>query len=413
MTTSTSTAAQLTLDDLFPADDLRAAVEAGHVSRRKHPSLPLSIFSYTRACQYEGVWTPVTTRCRGLVADDSTGRIVGHCLPKFFNLSEHIGGRPYAPPLPDEPFEVYDKLDGSLGIVFQHSGGWHVASKGSFISEQAQWAQRRLDSSDTGALRPGHTYLVEILYPENRIVVDYGARRDLVLLAAYRADGSELPLDTAAPDWAGLGSVVRRWPAPPLKELRELTEGNVLLDGAATSGMDAEGYVVRFASGVRVKAKTSEYVRLHKVLTGINERDVWQAAGLERFAGREVKAVAQAVGVSPAEATEKTAGTAAGRGPLAVMLEDVPDEFDQWVRRVTADLQARYDELHGTIGAAYDDIAGLRGDRAAFARAAQRHTDRTVRAAMFLLLDERPVDLLIWRVIKPAATDPFKTDEDA
>ncbi|MCZ0978435.1 RNA ligase [Streptomyces diastatochromogenes] len=205
--------ATLTLHDLMPADELAAALADGHVTRKRHPGLPLSIYTYTRACQYAQHWNRATTRCRGLVADDTTGRIVALPLPKFFNLSEHAGGRPYAPPLPDEPFEVYDKVDGSLAVVFHYADRWHVASKGSFTSGQATWAQRRLDAADTTGLTPGTTYLAEMLYPGNRIVVNYGERRDLVLLAAFGPDGTETPLAEAAEGWGP--SAPSSAPGPP------------------------------------------------------------------------------------------------------------------------------------------------------------------------------------------------------
>ncbi|WP_406288115.1 hypothetical protein [Embleya sp. NBC_00896] len=69
---------------LFRPDELAAALTEGLVARRRHPELPLSIYTYTRRCAFENLWTPVTTRCRGLIVDDATGRIVAHCLPKFF-----------------------------------------------------------------------------------------------------------------------------------------------------------------------------------------------------------------------------------------------------------------------------------------------------------------------------------------
>lgn len=250
--------ASLTLHELLPPQELATALDAGHVTRKAHPELPLSIYTYTRACQYERNWNRVTTRCRGLVADDVTGEVVALPLPKFFNVGEHQAGQPYAPALPDEPFEVYDKVDGSLAVVFHYAGRWQVASKGSFISTQATWAQRRLDGKDTSALTPGVTYLAEILYPQNRIVVDYGDRRDLVLLAAFAKEGTEIPLADAAPAWQPIGSVVTVRPAMPLAELLALTESNTLPGGQAATGTDAEGFVLRFASGVRAKAKLSE-----------------------------------------------------------------------------------------------------------------------------------------------------------
>lgn len=288
----------LTLHELLPRQELAAALDAGHVTRKAHPELPLSIYTYTRTCQYEQVWNRVTTRCRGLVADDATGEIVALPLPKFFNVGEHEAGRPYAPGLPDEPFEVYDKVDGSLAVVFHYAGRWRVASKGSFVSAQAAWAQRLLDGKDTSALVPGVTYLAEIVYPQNRIVVDYGERRDLVLLAAFAADGAEVALADAVPHWRGIGSVVTVWPAMPLAELLALAEANRLPGGRAATGTEAEGFVLRFASGVRAKAKLAEYVRLHKVLTGVSERDVWRGHGVQRFSELPAKQVAQALGCS-------------------------------------------------------------------------------------------------------------------
>jgi len=216
-----------TLHELIPADELAAAIDAGLVTRKQHPTLPLSIYTYTRTAQYSRAWTTATLRCRGLIADDTTGDIVAWPFPKFFNVGEHALGHDYAPPLPDEPFRIYDKVDGSLGIVFYYGGRWHVASKGSFVSEQALWAQARLDRRTTGYLIPGNTYLVEIIYPENRIVVDYGDREDLVLLGAFNADGREWKLDFVADDWTGIGTVVKTWPALPLAELVKLAEANI------------------------------------------------------------------------------------------------------------------------------------------------------------------------------------------
>ncbi len=69
---------------------------------------------------------------------------VSRPLPKFFHYAEH-GQMAYAPPLPPEPFRIYDKVDGTLGIKFAYGETWQVASKGSFVPGQARWAQRRVD----------------------------------------------------------------------------------------------------------------------------------------------------------------------------------------------------------------------------------------------------------------------------
>ncbi|MGW2585921.1 RNA ligase [Streptomyces virginiae] len=396
----------LTLHDLMPAQALAESIDAGYVTRKSHPELPLSIYTYTRTAQYDRVWNDVTTRCRGLVADDTTGAVVALPLPKFFNVGEHESGQPYAPALPDEPFEVYDKVDGSLAVVFHYAGRWRVASKGSFISAQATWAQRTLDGRDTGALRPGTTYLAEILYPQNRIVVDYGDRRDLVLLAAFGPDGTEVPLAEAAPHWEGIGSVVTVWPAMPLHELIALAESNTLPGGASATGTQAEGFVLRFASGVRAKAKLAEYVRLHRVLTKATERDIWRAHGIQRFAGLPLGQLAQGLGTTAAEIE------ASGGKPLDALLDQVPDEFDVWVREVIERLESEAALRERAIDEAYAGLAHLAADRGAFARAVKALPAREIRAAMFLRLDGRSTELAVWRNVRPETSDPFTNDEE-
>ncbi|MGW3323113.1 RNA ligase [Streptomyces virginiae] len=396
----------LTLHDLMPAQALAESIDAGYVTRKSHPELPLSIYTYTRTAQYERVWNDVTTRCRGLVADDTTGAVVALPLPKFFNVGEHESGQPYAPALPDEPFEVYDKVDGSLAVVFHYAGRWRVASKGSFISAQATWAQRTLDGRDTGALRPGTTYLAEILYPQNRIVVDYGDRRDLVLLAAFGPDGTEVPLAEAAPHWEGIGSVVTVWPAMPLDELIALAESNTLPGGASATGTQAEGFVLRFASGVRAKAKLAEYVRLHRVLTRATERDIWRAHGIQRFTGLPLKQLAQGLGTTVAE-IEASDGK-----PLDALLDQVPDEFDAWVREVIERLESEAALRERAIDEAYTGLAHLAADRGAFARAVKALPERELRAAMFLRLDGRSTELAVWRNVRPETSDPYTNDEE-
>lgn len=265
------------LNKLFDPDDLATAIEQGHVTRKNHPDLPLSILTYTPTCQYTAAWTPITTRCRGLIVDNRTSEIVAWPFPKFFNLEEHRLGRPYAPPLPDEPFTLQEKADGSLTIAFHYGGRWHAASKGSFTSDQAQWAQGWLDESDTSKLTIGTTYLAEMIYPGNRIVVDYGGEETLRLLAAFNSHGEEVELATVDTGWEHLvGTVAAVYSGINLSKILFRAKRNQTYDGTPMTGTSAEGYVLRYASGLRVKVKFPEYVRLHAIITGLTERSVWE-----------------------------------------------------------------------------------------------------------------------------------------
>src|SRR5512142_383212 len=121
---------------LFSMFDFAQEREDGYVKQTKHPELPLWICNYTPKAQYEERWNPVTMACRGLVFDFD-GDVVARPFEKFHNLD-----RENLPPL-DTWVRAYDKIDGSLGIIFNYEGEWHVATRGSFTSDQARWAQEK------------------------------------------------------------------------------------------------------------------------------------------------------------------------------------------------------------------------------------------------------------------------------
>lgn len=285
------------LHEYLDGASLLKGVTDGTIRAATHDTLPLTLYTYTEKAQFAGQWSDAERKCRGLVVED-TGLIIAMCMPKFFNYSEHANGKSYAAPLPDEEFEIFEKMDGSLGTVFFYEDRWHVASKGSFHSDQAQWATRYLQKrlypadylgiespTDFDPLNSSKTYICEIVYPSNRIVVDYGNLEDLVFLTAY--DTSTGVEDTSWDrklEWGWVGSVVASYDPYSLSvaELQELADENVMLgdleylEDREVAGHEHEGYVIRFSSGIRCKVKLTDYIRLHKVLTGCSERAIWE-----------------------------------------------------------------------------------------------------------------------------------------
>lgn len=388
-------------------DAIEARVAAGFINKREHPSYPLDIYTYSRQCQYEARWDDVTMRCRGLVVERGTGRVVAHPFPKFFNVAEHAAGRPWAPPLPDEPFELYDKVDGSLGILFRYDDRWLAASKGSFVSEQADWATGWLmGAGDDLPPLDGVTLLAEIVYRENRIVVDHGDE-GLVLLGGYDVHGVELPLRWLTQHWPG-PAVAAYSSTASVDEIAARAAENRGVLGQHVRGTDAEGYVIRFASGLRVKVKFSDYVRLHRLITGVTAREVWRHAGADLFPDLDAKELGRILGCSPAEAS---ALRAHGASALGALLDGVPDEFDEWVRRTHAGLASAYTGL--VIGTQREMVnrKALHGDRAAFARSLDGLPGVT-RSALFLMLDGRDPGPSIWRSLRPGPSSPFRDDEE-
>lgn len=242
-------------------EQLHVAVNAGMVSRRAWGDL--AIYNYTPECAYGRHWTPVTLAARGLVYHERSRQLMARPFDKFFNLGEMPETEPGVLPWSDAPV-VTEKLDGSLGIVFHDGERWRVATRGSLESEQAVYAEANLlPRYDLTLIDRRLTVLTEIVYPGNRIVVDYGAREELVLLAARdRESGAEV----VEPELADLA----RDAGLPLRRRFEFG-GLDTLEYAANS----EGFVLHWPGhALRVKLKSPEYVAAHRLLQYMAPRRV-------------------------------------------------------------------------------------------------------------------------------------------
>jgi RNA ligase len=347
------------LYDILDLDLLTDMLDQGYVRTQTHPDRPLAIYNYTEACQYAGVWNTATLACRGLIVDTGTDTVVARPFAKFFNH-----GQPGAPAIElDEPVSVTDKLDGSLGILYADGPGWAVATRGSFGSEQARHATAVLAARYPGfAPPPGLTVLFEIVYPANRIVVDYQGMDDLILLGA---------VDIASGVSAG-PEAVAGWPGPVAESFTYPTFGAAL---QAPVRAGREGLVVHVpSSDVRIKIKYEEYVRLHRIVTGLTTRTIWEHLS--------------------------------GHGDLAEFLAPIPDELHPWVRTVAAELESTVDTIAGTVEAVYSSIvdelpAGW--TRKDFALRAASHPER---GCLFLRLDTKDYRPLIWQRIRPESAPP-------
>jgi len=257
-------ARRMEFDELYAG--LEREVAAVNVARSAEKGSGLEVFVYTNQCVYDGNWNLFSLIARGLVVDRLARRVVATPFPKFFNYAEvaATGAVPEG-----MPFEVTEKVDGSLGIVFHHAGAWRVATKGALASEQAVWAGDYLNRQcSTAGLRPGVTYLCEIVYPGSRVVVRYGFD-GLVLLGAYDEKGHELdrPQLTAAAGAAGMRMV----------EPHACNSLDELAAAARSLGRDREGFVVRFADGFRMKVKGAEYLRVHRLISRCGPLAIWES----------------------------------------------------------------------------------------------------------------------------------------
>ena len=344
-------------------ETLNNYIDKNLIVANKHPEYDIWILNYSPKTQGSGFWDDYTLSCRGLVID-ADGNILARPFQKFKNYEEHD---PKEIDL-TQPFVIYEKLDGSLIIVFYYEvkREWIVASRGSFISEQAMEAKKMMGLK-TDRLNKNCTYLFEIIYPENRIVVDYGERRELVLLANIITEtGEEIPHDELVRLYSSYFTVVRLFDMgeiTDLAQLKELDEDN------------HEGFVIRFEDGFRVKVKFSEYVRLHGILTNVSNLTVWE----------HLK----------------------NNYDFDELLDRVPDEFYNWLKKTAAQLQSQYHEIERQALLEFVRIYHVNEitERSLFAEEAKKSGHRSI---LFKLYDKRAYSDIIWKQIRPVFSKPFR-----
>jgi len=283
------------LYDYIPKSVLEKAIADGYVEQKNSSCGNFFLLDYTREATFDGIWSDATLKTRGLVVDSNNLSIVGMCIPKFHNLTEgaphHL--RKYADCIESGmSYEVYEKVDGSFGNVWwnKYTNRWQCSTRGSFESDQAKWANEWLDKKlahernliDIGSIAVDHrgdrtNFIFEIIYPDNRVVVDYGDMQELVLLTGY-VIGQDHVEELNQEE---ISYVCKN------NEFVMVSSFNMTLDQVSekckTLDSNHEGYVVRFADGFRVKVKGDAYISLHKLISGLSTTSVWENIDYNTF----------------------------------------------------------------------------------------------------------------------------------
>jgi len=216
---------------------------------------------------------------------------------------------------------------------------------------------------------------------KNRIVVDYGDREELVLLACIDTKTGE-ETDISEIDWP---HKAERF---DFKSFDEIISNKDKFDDGNT-----EGFVVKFESIGRVKVKLDEYVRLHRLLTGLTKRAIWEL-------------------MRDGDDIEK-------------LYETAPDEVYEWVEDTVEEIQENYDNLEFAsklvYGAVYcrlskkidlplksaegfDEESYEAEKRKVFAQIVTSNENikkEGLTPIMFRMYDGRKIEDLIWKAIKP------------
>jgi len=356
---------------------IEQAIEDGWVTKRKHPTADLWILNYSKQTQFEFYWEPGTTMtCRGLIVDEKWS-IVSRPLEKFFTLDQltsmrnkvhHLYGMKFKNMFKGN-FRCFDKLDGSLGVLYPLGDKVCVATRGSFESEMAVRATEMLEGmglADHSKWKTVHgeslldemTVMVEIIYPDNQIVVDYKGEEKLVLLAV-------VDKRTGKDDWS-----MYRMFSKKFEPAKEFFHVQTLEDLTEEDYNGQEGYVLVFDNGLRVKWKYEEYKRLHRIVTGLSENTVWEWLR----DGVDIKDV----------------------------LKDVPDEFYKWGKEVASRLKSRFNEINEEAHDAFVKYNTFNVSRKELAACINQFK---YKGLVFSLADGKSINLSIWQIIKQEMKD--------
>jgi len=346
--------------------------EDGLLQKQTHPTKDLLIWNYSPKVQYESLWDDITMQCRGLITD-SQGNIVAEPFGKFFNYEEVIDKNLI--PWNSEYAHVQEKMDGSLGILFFYDEEWIMSTRGSFTSEQSIRGMEILKLKyDLNKFHKEVTYLCEIIYPENRIVVEYGVEKISFLSITIPNEG-ELNWTTSRAIFHSSGIEESDIVSSTMVTFNQ----NTFDTYKQLNIPNSEGFVIRFyPSNFRMKIKFEEYVRLHRILTNVSNRDIWEYL-------KDGKS-------------------------LDEIIEKVPDEFYDWVKETKETLITQYETLEQEYKWIFKVINRVPNisNRAVFANYAKMYKYPSI---LFNMLDGKEYSEIIWKTLYPQFSKPFKKNE--
>jgi hypothetical protein len=210
----------------------------------------------------------IVQQCRGIILDSSQDwRIVSYPYNKFFNYGEH-----HADPIDWSSAKVYEKLDGSLMVLYFYDGEWRVQSSGTpdaggevngfgFTFAELFWqVWNELKYNLPQETR--QCFIFELMTPYNRIVVQQ--RKNHLVLHGVRN------LDTLIESEPNLWANKYGWELVKSYALTSWTE--VIKAAEKLEPMDSEGYIICDHNFNRVKVKSPQYVAISHLREGFSTR---------------------------------------------------------------------------------------------------------------------------------------------
>ena len=142
-----------------------------------------------------------------------------------------------------------------------------------------------------------------------------------------------------------------------------------------------EGYVIKFDTGLRVKINFAEYVRLHKILTGVSTKTIWELL-------RNNQSIAE-------------------------IIDDVPDEFYTWFMDRVGELKRKHYVITSVCKTLISLLPTLTeakecGMLSETANRIKKHRYHSILFAMWRGKEFRDI---VWKMIRPKYEKSFKLEK--
>ena len=127
---------------------------------------------------------------------------------------------------------------------------------------------------------------------------------------------------------------------------------------------------------MRLKIKFEDYVRLHKIVTGLSKIGLWEMLA----AGKDLRAI----------------------------IVDIPDEMHEWVKQVVGELISAFNNIERIAIKTRAEVRGL-ATRKEQAEVVKRSPYPGV---VFSMLDDKDYKSIIWKMLRPHGANTFRKDID-
>lgn len=246
---------------MFSKRNLQKYLDKGFLCE-KHPEHDLYIYGYYSNKSI--IWDSINVHLRGLIATED-GQIVSRSFKKFFGFKQYLSKNTVLlsdnqiAPIPVGKCRIYEKIDGCLVMLYWIGHTPYLATQRSFCSWKANRATEILHKKYSHTFNKfdrNCTYIFEAVFPEIRVIIDYGIE-DLFLIGIIEtSSGLDMPLQ----------DIGFKMPFDYSNDLEFMED----IKGLQNLNLpEKEGFVLVYPNGLRLKVKFPWYQNVHSLMNKI------------------------------------------------------------------------------------------------------------------------------------------------